>query len=477
MQIIKRVLQILLWLMAGVLLLVALVLLLDRWGTSYLNIENDEDPGSNSIIITRANVIPMTMDTIIMNQSVYIKDGVITRIGKNLEVEGVEVYDAGQRFLLPGLIDMHVHVWDKYELGLYLANGITAVRNLWGMPMHLRYKKALEKEDLMASLMFTTGPKLTGPEFIGDDNLQLTSPDQGRQKVISYKDRGYDFIKTYYGLTEDIFEAIIEQSESSEIDIVAHPTPKVPYAYHYNPQIKSIEHAEDIVQQPLNFELDSVKLGQIINEYARSSGGAFCPTLISFYNIYLMLLHDDILSSDELRFMNPMIRMTDSKDQFKRWQNTLVEDSTIIDAIFNQHKFHLRIIKELHDSGISIICGTDAGIGITIPGASIHQELAFYKQCGLTNYEVLATATINASRTHEVMRSMGSIEEGKLANLILVEDNPLQDLGALKDPDVVFIKGHKLERETLKKYEQKAANRKNLVVSALRYLEYLLVEK
>ena len=190
-----------------------------------------------------------------------------------------------------------------------------------------------------------------------------------------------------------------------------------------------------------------------------------------------MLIDDKILESEKLQFMNPLIKKVDSKAQFERWYNTKLRDSSIVRAIKKQHDFHLKIINQLHEVGVTFICGTDAGIGVTIPGFSIHQELAFYKEAGLSNYEVLKTATINASKTHSIMGEMGTIEVGKIANLILIDNNPLSDLSVLQNPTTVFIKGRKLSRKTLDSFEKKAENRNNLIASAVRYLENLIIEK
>lgn len=462
----------------GVLIIsVAAIVLVDQQNTGFLKIENNEHADNDSYLIRNVNVIPMNQDTVLVGKMVYIKDGIIQNIADNIEVKGVSILDGENKFLSPGLIDMHVHVWDRYELGLYLANGITAVRNLWGMPMHLRIKSAINNDKIISPMFFTTGPKLTGPEFIGDDNLQLTSAEEAREKVISYKDRGYDFIKTYYGLTEDIFDAVLAQAKTSDMDIIAHPSQKVPYAYHFDPQIKSIEHAEEIIQQPLNYTLDTLKLEAVINDFSQSKHSAFCPTLTVYNNIYQMLIDDDILASERLEFMNPLIKKVDSKAQFDRWYTTKLRDSSIVVNIKNQHDFHLKIIKRLHEAGVAIVCGTDAGIGVTVPGFSIHRELAFYKEAGLSNYEVLKTATVNASKTHSMMHKMGTIEAGKIANLILMDDNPLADLSALQKPSAVFIKGRKLNRESLDFYEEKARSRANLIASAVRYLENLIIEK
>ena len=477
MKILKRLIKILIALI-GVLVLTGIITLwVDSLGTNYLNVNKNEPKSNNSYLIINVNVIPMNQDTVLVDKMVYIKEGIIQKIAETIEVSGVQIFDAENRYLTPGLIDMHVHVWDRYELGLYLSNGVTAVRNLWGMPMHLRIKEDIIKSNIISPTFFTTGPKLTGLEFIGDDNINLNNPSEAKEKVISYKARGYDLIKTYYGLDKEIFDAVVEQSNSSGIDIVAHPSQKVPFSYHLNTQIKSIEHAEEIVQQPLHFDVDTIKLQPIIDSISQSKHTSYCPTITVFNNIYQMMMDDSILDSESLEYMNPLIKKVDSKKQFERWFNAKQEDPSTVERIKRQHDFHITIVKKLHEAGVTIICGTDAGIGVTLPGFSIHKELAFYKEAGLSNYEVLKTATINASQTHTIMNQLGTIEEGKIANFLLVDENPLIELSSLENPNYVFVKGRKLNRETLDSYNARAKNRKNLIASALRYLENLMIEK
>jgi hypothetical protein len=343
--------------------------------------------------------------------------------------------------------------------------------------MHLRIKDDVIEDNIISPTFFTTGPKLTGSEFIGDDNLNLSSPAHAKEKVISYKKRGYDLIKTYYGLDKEIFDAVINQTKISEIDIVSHPSQKVPFSYHLNLQIKSIEHAEEIVQQPLRFDLDTIKLQSIIDSISQSKHTSYCPTITVFNNIYQMMINDSILDSESLKYMNPLIKKTDSKKQFERWFNAKREDPETVGRIKKQHDFHMAIVKKLHEAGVTIICGTDAGIGVTLPGFSIHTELAFYKRAGLSNYEVLKTATVNAAQTHSIMNQLGTIQEGKIANLIVLDENPLEELTTLQNPTSVFVQGRKLNKETLDSFNEKAKNRRNLMASALRYLEHLIVER
>lgn len=466
---------------AGLLLLVVLtvvtIFLVGNHQTSYLKAKKHAEYAENTYVIINANVLPMNADTILVNKSVYIKNGVIKEIGDDISTDNIPVIDAHGKYLTPGLVDMHVHVWDNYELGLYLANGVTSVRNVWGLPLHLRMKKAINSGKLIAPDFYTSGPKLSGPDYPGDDNLQIISVEQARAKVHEFKEQGFDLIKTYNGLTPELFDAIVDQARIEGLDIAAHPSQNVDYAAHFNPQVTTIEHTEDIVQQPLEYTIDSLKFQQVLEDFKASPQTSFTPTLIVYYNILRMLENESILSSEEMEWMNPLIKKLDSQVQYDRWAYTKRQDSTITSRIKQQHDFHLYIIKKMQEAGVNIVCGTDAGIGITTPGASLHEELALYHEAGLSNFEALQTATVNASRTHQFLNDIGTIEIGKKANLLLVDGNPLEDLNVLKHPDLVFMNGHKITSELLKEFEEKARTRKNQITTGLQYGEFLLMEK
>ena len=473
MKVLKRILIIL----SSVLTLVAIVILVLFWindsQLEYLSYQNE----GRSYLIRHANIIPMDRDTILRNHDLLIQDGRIERIGKELESNGIPVVEANGAYLLPGLIDMHVHLWDRYELGLYLRHGVTSIRNLWGQPFHLRVKDELVKGKILGPNLFTSGPKLSGPSNSTPDNKPVLTAEEARKLLKDYKARGYDFIKTYNGMTESVFEAVLEESRNLGFDVVCHPTALIDYDSHFQVPVRSIEHAEDIVQQPLEYHLDTLRLKEVVDTYAAHPDIPICPTLVVFHNISRLILEDSILNDPKIQGLNPLIRLVDSKAQFDRWQGSLSYDPDIGMKILDQHAFHLLAIKKIHDAGGTIICGTDAGIGITLPGSSLHQELAFYSKAGITNYEILRTATINAALTHEMMNDLGSIEMGKQADLILVEQDPLKDLNNLKDPIWVMVNGQMILSEDLKRFESEAMDRSNLLVTLVRYVENLLVER
>ena len=476
MKILKNALIGILILFTLIILSITVLYLLDTSRASYLKTKHFDSSIQNEFLIKNVNLIPMNKDTILLNKMVHIKAGKIYNIDENIENQSLPLVDGQGKFLVPGLIDMHVHVWDRFELGLYLANGITTVRNLWGIPLHLRIKNEISNDEFIGPMFYTSSPKLTGPEDYGDDKVQIQSVEQAKQLIQDYNERGYDFIKTYAGITEPLFDAIVDQAASLDMDVVSHPSFQMTYSKNFIDQVATIEHAEDIVQQPLNYQLDSVKLDSVIDLMAINKVN-FSPTLSGFYNIYRMLTEDDLMQEESIACINPLFKKVDTEAQVARWQGEKSRNPEVTERILKQHEFHVYIIKKLHEAGVNIVCSTDAGIAIGAPGYSIHQEMQHYKKAGLNNYEVIKTATVNPTITHKEFKDMGTIENGKWANLVLCDQNPLEDLSTLERPDWVIIKGRLLDSKTLESFKNKAHDRNNITSTALYWIENLWVER
>lgn len=446
---------------------------IDSNQTNYLDLNPSELANETSVLIKNVHVIPMTKDTVLRNKSVLIKNGEIIRIDSIIPEIDVKVINAKGKYLSPGLIDVHVHVWDKQEFGLYLANGVTAVRNAWGMPFHLRFKEKINNNELLAPIFITTTPKLTGAKNATIDQLGIKDEKHAHDLIQNYHEDGYDLIKTYAGMPENIFDVIIEESEKNDMPIVAHPSFEVPYEYHFKKAIQSVEHTEDIVQNALQYKLDSVALQKVVNYYVDAKM-AHTPTLTIYQNIIdIIEQKDSIKTIGGGNYMNPTLMSLGSSDSFKRWTSEQFYNPETLDKIKKQHLFHLYIVKQLHDAGVKLLCGTDAGIVFNQPGFAIHEELAYYIEAGLTPYEALKTATINPSTEIDLFYNLGTIESGKMANLILSDNNPLDDISTLSNPNAVFIKGRYLQKQELKEFEEKAKNRNTGLATLFRFIESL----
>ncbi|MEM7369757.1 MAG: amidohydrolase family protein [Bacteroidota bacterium] len=411
--------------------------------------------GQSTLLIHNVHVIPMTSDTIWRNQMILIQDGRIHEIGPHLHHSDLSSFDAKGQYLMPGLIDMHVHLQDKKELGLYLANGVTSIRNLQGLPWHLKIRKKIQNGNLSGPQLLTSSPQLSGPQEDDPTRIKLKSPKQAEKMVRKYKKQGYDCLKTYNKIPEEIFNALVRTAREENIPVVAHPSFYIPYENHFQDGVVTIEHTEDIVQQALDHHLDSVKLSTVITGFARH-GMTHCPTLSVYSRIDQILTEGaSILTSDELAYLNHFFQQR-SKKEFKGWTAYAQKKPEIKTQIATQQQFHLYILGQMYKAGIPIVCGTDAGILFNPAGFSMHDELAFYREAGMSSFEALKTATINPSGVHPELADLGSIEPGKKANLLLLADNPLKHPSTLRNPRFVMVEGKMIEREELTEMKEKA---------------------
>lgn len=474
MKVLKKILITILSLIILLVISVFIIFGIDNNKTNYLSIEKHASFHKTSYAITNVNVIPMSKDTVLANQTVIIKNGLIDKIGPEISANNYEIVDAKGKFLSPGLIDMHVHVWDKYEFGLYLANGVTSVRNMWGIPYHLRLKEDINNQDFLAPQFIIASPKLTGPNDSGIDKLQVSTPEEGKQLVKKFKADGYDLIKTYAGMPKNIFDAIIEQVRIENMPIGAHPSYEVDYSYHFKPEIVTIEHTEEIVQEALKFQHDSIKTKHIINLYANNDA-AHTPTLSIFQNIIDIIEQgENILNGEDVSYMNPMFVKLGSMNDYNRWTSEQQYNPETLKRIKDQHVWHLQLVKQLSDAGVTLVCGSDSGIMFAKPGFSTHEELSLYKEAGLSSFEALSTATINPSKVSQFFKNVGSVEEGKTANLILSNENPLENLNTLKTPEMVWVNGRMINKRDMTDFKNKAKNRTNGAATLIRIVESLL---
>ena len=469
----KKILASIIGLAMLLILISAIILQIDNQKTSYLKIKNQPDLSTNSYVITNVNIVPMTSDTILMNKTIHIVDGIIKNINETSPNTNEFVIDAKGKYLSPGLIDMHTHLWDKYELGLYAANGVTTIRNLLGMPFHLDVKKDINNNKFIGPIMYTASPQFTDATQQGSHRKRIKTPDEARELVKKYKEKGYDYIKTYNQLPKAIFDATIEQSIISNIPIAAHPSFKVDYDYHFNSSISTIEHTEDIFQQPLNYKIDREKLNSVIDGYAKSNQ-THSPTLTVFYNLTEIYNKEEgFLTTEQSGYINPFIKSI-NKGDYNFHMSVKTNSKNVAERVNDQHNFHLEIIGKLHKAGVNIVCSTDAGVLNTAAGFSIHQELGFYVEAGMSNYEALKTATVNPTKVYEEYNQFGIVEKGRMANLILSEENPLNDLTMLKTPEWVMIKGRIINKPLMKEFKEKAYKRNNYLSSMIRSVKYAI---
>ena len=384
--------------------------------------------------------------------SVLVRDGRIAAIGGEADMVadtvGARRVSGSGLSLLPGLTDMHVHIWDEAELGAYLAAGVTTVRNLSGMPMHLELAERIASGELAGPRLITTGPILNGPGPNAQPNHQIVRDgEEARAAVRAHHAAGYRRIKVYSNLSRAAYEAIRSEAARLDMRILGHTPEGVrepgipherPFAIAFDELLdddfETIEHVESIVWHGLRDRHDDAAARALAQRIA-AAGVAVDPTLVAFANLYRVAESEGgYLERAGTDMLNPFISALEAEN-YARWS---AEDATRAAA---QLDFYRRMTAVLAEAGVMLVAGSDAGIFTNIPGVSLHDELDLFVESGLTPAAALRAATSNAALAMGLASEFGRIEIGQRADLLLVDGDPLTDIAALRRPVAVIADG------------------------------------
>lgn len=431
----------------------------------------------SSLAVDNVHLVNVRTGEIQRDRQLLIVEGRIKEIneaGSDVE-EGTTVIDAGGAFVTPGLFDMHVHIHDRKYLGLYLAHGVTTVRNMRGLPMHLRWKRELQNGEWLGSNLYTSSPVLDGEKYAHALQQVVTTPDEARRLVRIYRDDGYDVIKAYGYLDAPVFEAIIEEANSIDIPVTKHgPNPVEGLPLTSNRGLQSLEHVEDILQGALDFNFEPNALADFLQDL-KALNPVVTPTLATYDHLtQLSEFKESFIEELPLQTLNPLYRTINREFEVKRW---LGSDEEQVEWNKKCRDYLLRIVKALDDEGIKLVVGSDAGTLFLPPGISTHRELELMVQAGMSPEAVLKAGTINAAETLGIDDHYGTIEIGKIADLVLVESNPLENIGALKQPKSVIKSGQWISETDLQKLKHSGEHPSSFYVSFGRLLQDVLSRK
>lgn len=405
---------------------------------------------SQAIAIDNANIITMVGNQVLRNRQLRIENGLITEIvaaGSTVDPR-FKLVDANNGWLLPGLFDMHVHVHDRKYQVLSLTFGVTTVRNMAGYPFHLRWAKELKNGDWLGSTLLSASPVLNDPEHADAlANVAVSDVDKARQTVKQYKSDGWDYINVHANLAADVYRAIIDEAEMQDIPVVGQvPFEIVEQDYRLAGKMRSLEHAKDIFEGPLDASFDGTKLERTAQELA-AIGATVTPTLMIFdHQLQLAEKKQVYLDSLSLEYLNPLARLLVDHRDARPW---LAADQELQEDLARQNSFHKVIVRRFHRNKVNMVLGSNSGALYTIQGMSTHDEMDLMVNAGLSPWSVLKNATTNAARVASVDKTHGSVEIGKKADLLLVWENPLFDLSVLREPRAVFKNGQYLDRERI----------------------------
>ncbi|MFT5050742.1 MAG: imidazolonepropionase-like amidohydrolase [Chlamydiales bacterium] len=413
-----------------------------------------ETRADQSLAFIDVDVLPMDTDRVLSNQTVLVRAGQITWIGPAAEADtpedALEIPGNG-RFLAPGLIDMHVHVMSADELPLYVINGVTTVRNMWGNPDHLRWRAEIESGDRIGPNMLTCGAILDGFPAQLPGSAELASIDDAFLAIEEQAEAGYDFIKVYNRLTPEIYEAVVAIATEFELEVVGH----VPRAVGLDQVLAAGQHSIEhlwgypaAMHAPSStafpswaFDLDARLLSDLCTRTA-SAHVWNTPTLVMWEGQELSAAETRaFLERDEISLVPSTLRRMAFGQPYEE-ANDLPADERAC-----RRENRLAVVRALHQSGAGLLLGTDTGNPFVLPGFAVHDELALLIEAGLSHHAAIASGTTNVGRFLGL--NIGTLEVGARADLVLVEKNPLKDPATLRRPSGVAINGRWLDAAKL----------------------------
>ena len=415
-----------------------------------------------TLVFAAVNVVDTDGSPVLENQNVIISDGRIVSVSSDKLGKipaGARVIDASNRYLMPGLAEMHAHIPPSRNresmeevLLLYLSQGITTIRGMLGEPGHLALRAAQTRGDIDAPRIYTSGPSLNG--------RSVSSAAQAVQMVEQQHAAGYDHLKLHPGLSLDEFNAVAKRAGELQMPFVGHVSTDVGAWRAIAAGQTGIDHMDGFIAALV--PKDSVAAGRAeqffghnIAQYADSRHITKLATAVAEAGVWVVPTESLIVrrlnpEPAEALLAEPGMRYVSGHTR-RQWQGAKNKlfDSPDYDAARIDHflKLRAKLILALHRAGAGLLLGSDAPQVFNVPGFSIHDELALYVQSGLSAAEALATGTINVARYLGVAERRGQVKPGFDADLVLLEENPLSDISHTRTVSGVMIAGRWHDRE------------------------------
>ena len=448
-------------------------------------------PPASPLVFTHVTVIDVTGALSRTDMTVIVAGHHITAVGKAGKVripKDAQVVDASGKFMIPGLWDMHIHSFTdngwEWLFPLLIANGVTGVREL-GTRLPFERINQIRRETLEGKILGPRYGAVTARIFDGPGSqippsTVVETAEQARSLVREYKQQGMDFIKVYNLLSREVYLAVIDEAKRQKIPVAGH----VPFSMtasgvsvlgqisteHFTDIFLSCSRDEDALREERSQELakgvalrpasplDTRAAASYSEQKAaalaasfRRNGTWWCPTVIT----------SGTVPAERRRESDSLLKYIPAPTQ-ETWRNAFNVSIRVMpnaDDRKMRYQKKLEIVGLMHRAGVRLLAGTDAPNPYVYPGFGLHEELELFVQAGLTPLDALRTATINPAKFLGNEKEIGTIEKGKLADLVLLDANPLENISNTRRINAVVVNGRYLPQEMLSKLLADVATR------------------
>ena len=448
----------------------------------------------SSLAFVHVTVIDMTGASPKPDMTVVVTNNRISALGQTGKIripKGAQIVDATGKFLIPGLWDMHIHIKEtERTFSLFIANGVTGVRNMGGNFQKLfEWREAIASGRLIGPRIVACGPVIDGPNPANPDHaIPVSNAAEGKEAVDFFKRNGADFVKVYDSVPRDAYFAIVREAKAQGLPFVGHIPNAITMTEASNAGQRSVEHlgtfleGSSIAETELrnwssppiknrDFSVIPTRIAargkRTLDTYSEQKAAQLLAVLIrnNTWQVPTLLAKqvntfvDDISKAPDWhhKYVPASVREEWSPDKNFYFRYRTPEFIAYQKRLFQKE---MEVVGEMNRAGVLIMAGTDGG-PYTVVGFGLHQELALLVKAGLTPMQALQAATVNPAKFLGESDTLGTIEQGKVANLILLEANPLENISNTERIETVVVNGRLFPRTVLRMMlanVEKAAN-------------------
>ncbi len=407
-------------------------------------------PAADITVFENVRVLTMTPAGTLTEATVVVTGDQVTSVGPAPdEIPGdATIIDGTGMTLMPGLADMHVHYFSENEGPMFLANGVTTVRNLWGTAQTFALDTGNKTGTTAGPHVYTSGPLMDGPNPIwGESSVKITAPEQVVGAIESQRAVGFKAVKLYEGLTPETYRAAVAAARERNMQVWTHTPEEMSVDEVIELEVDSIEHFEDVgdfIYVPAGDEedvsyfarwanADRAKMQELVT-LSVEKGVWHSPTYAVIAKRYEYgAAPDAFFEMPESGYVGPFLA--------DWWRGSAARMTPYDELKRAAADRQLELIKMLYDAGAPLLIGTDTPNPFVLPGFAIHDELAAFVEAGIPVADVLRIATADAARFLREEGQWGVVQAGARADLVLLDGDPLSDLSTLRTPAGVMMNG------------------------------------
>lgn len=446
-----------------------------------------------TLVVDHVSVIDVEGGRTLSDQRVVISGRRITAVGAAASTAAparATIVDGRGKFLMPGMWDMHIHVSGdptkpQYAFPLLLANGITGIRDMgFGVDGLIFFRKEVAEGRILGPRILGAGVLVDGAPHVypAAITLEVTTPEAARHAVDSLKARGVNFIKAYEMLKPDVYLALADQAKKDGLPIGGHLPLQVTAQQAINAGMHSFEHLRNW-NVACSTKADSlIAVATAMIERGKDTPGmalrasihaAIHPTAFDTFDaakcdaLISAAVQHDAWETPTLGLNVQRAFGFDTTERFQKWVPYLADSMSVSwkrtaqttpptaaqiaarDENMKRAEYFFSLVRRMKAAGTRFLAGTDFPIPVMIPGVGVHEELALFVRAGFTNADALRTATLNPAIYLGLADSVGTVAPGKVAELVLLDGNPLDDIRNVSRVQAVWRAGRYLDRNAI----------------------------